>query len=54
MELQSQTLSEGFASYFYAKLWLLAPFGEPCILCIFISSNSISHYLKPELHQNYN
>ncbi len=47
MELQSQTLSEGFASYFNAKLCLLVPFGEPRILCIFISSNSISHYLKP-------
>ncbi len=35
MELQSQTLSEGFASYFYAKLCLLAPFGESRILCIF-------------------
>jgi len=54
MELQSQTLSEGFASYFYAKLCLLPPFGESRILCIFISSNSISHYLKPELHVNYN
>jgi hypothetical protein len=54
MELQSQTLSEGFASYFNAKLCLLVPFGEPRILCIFISSNSISHYLKPEIHLNYN